>query len=63
MVKTHIKSWFEAWSGSYLNNPETRRGSSKDVVVLQAEYLEKDTYLVEVINAEEYKKPLFSMKG
>ena len=63
MVKTHIKSWFEIWGYEYINMPGQRMDHDKNLIILQVELGLNGDYIVEVIKPDDYKQPLFSMKG
>lgn len=63
MVKTHIKSWFEVWHSDYINTPGKREDWDKNLIILQVEHSAHYEYIVELIKPDDYKQPLFSMKG
>jgi hypothetical protein len=62
MVKTHVKSWFEAWRDNYINDVDERLEQDKELVILQVEHCYDDVFIVEVIKPEDYKSGYFSDK-
>lgn len=63
LTKTHIKSWFEVWNSKYINCNCYAMKGDKALVILQIECGTDGNYIVEVVKPEDYKQPLFSMKG